>query len=208
MVASKTIDGAFGIPVLPNGGGGTYADGIFRDGSAFLLQSVGFGASTEFRIVSSDDLSVRDSFALKGIFSYDALSPDGRTLYLTQHTSAEDVAHYVVRAYDLRAHALRTGRIADKTQRGWVMQGFPATRVTSATGRWVYTMYANPNGYPFVHALDTVAGKAHCVGFASPGDGAVFNGRLALKGPKLQVRLPDGSVWRVIDLKSWRVTKR
>ena len=53
------------------------------------------------------------------------------------------------------------------------MQGFPAKRTASKDGRWVYTMYANPNGYPFVHALDTVNGVAHCVGFAAPpgGDG-------------------------------------
>jgi hypothetical protein len=51
---------------------------------------------------------------------------------------------------------------------------------------------------------------AHCVGFATPpgGDGPVFNGKLVLKGSKLQVRTPAGSLWRVIDLKSWRVTKR
>ena len=50
------------------------------------------------------------------------------------------------------------GRIADKTQKGWVMQGWPTARATTADGRWVYTLYSNPGGYPFVHALDTVRG--------------------------------------------------
>ena len=46
------------------------------------------------------------------------------------------------------------------------MDGYPLTRVTSADGRWVYTLYQNGGvgGYPFVHALDTVRGVAHCIG--------------------------------------------
>jgi hypothetical protein len=204
VASSRSIDGAFGVPMLAN----DFADGILRDDSAFVVQSLGYGARTEFRIVNTNDLSVRDSISLDGTFAYDALSPNGKVLYLVQHTSAQDIQHYVVRAYDLDSHTLRPGRIADKAQRGWVMQGFPATRTSTKNGRWVYTMYANPGGYPFVHALDTVNGTAHCVGFASPGDSAVFNGKLVLKGSKLQVRLQNGTLWRAIDLKTWRVTKR
>jgi hypothetical protein len=206
IVRSRSIEGNFGVPMLAD----SYADGIFRDGSAFVLQNVGYGARSEFRIVNTSDLTVRDAISFDGTYSYDALSPNGKVMYLVQHTSADDVTHYVVRAYDLDSHTFRPGRIADKSQRGWVMQGFPAKRTATKDGRWVYTMYANPNGYPFVHALDTVNGVAHCVGFATPpgGDGPVFNGRLVLKGSKLQVRTPGGALWRVIDLRNWRVTKR
>jgi hypothetical protein len=35
----------------------------------------------------------------------------------------QDIQHYIVRAYDLNAHKLLPGRIADKTQKSWVMQG-------------------------------------------------------------------------------------
>ena len=70
-------------------------------------------------------------------------------------------------------------------------------------------MYENPNGYPFVHALDTVNGVAHCVGFKTPpGEGGVFNAKLLLKGSKLQVRTQFGALWRVINLKNWKVTTR
>jgi hypothetical protein len=205
-VKSRSIDGTFGVPMLSD----SYSDAIFRDGSAFVVQNVGYGKRSEFRIVNTSDLSVRDAISFAGTYSYDALSPDGKVMYLVQHTSSDDITHYVVRAYDLDSHALRAGLIADKAQRGWVMQGFPAKRTATKDGRWVYTMYANPNGYPFVHALDTVNGVAHCVGFATPpgGDGAVFNGKLALKGNKLQVRTQGGALWRVIDVRNWRVTKR
>jgi hypothetical protein len=206
LVMSKTIDGTFGVPILAD----QYSDAVFRDGSAFVVQNVGYGPHSEFRIVNTADLTIKNAISLDGTFSYDALSPDGKVLYLTQHTSADDVTHYVVRAYDLDSNTLRPGRIADKAQRGWVMQGFPAKRTATKDGRWVYTMYANPSGYPFVHALDTVNGVAHCVGFARPpgGDGAIFNGKLVLKGSKLQIRAQGGSLWRVINLKNWRVTKR
>src|SRR3954449_5485310 len=206
VVKSRSIDGAFGVPMLAD----SYTDAIFRDGSAFVVQNLDYGKRSELRIVNTSDLSVRDSISFAGTYSYDALSPDGKVMYLIQHTSADDVTHYVVRAYDLDSHTLRPGRIADKSQRGWVMQGFPAKRTATKDGRWVYTMYANPNGYPFIHALDTVNGVAHCVGFATPpgGDGQVFNGKLVLKGSKLQVRAQGGSLWRVIDLRNWRVTKR
>jgi hypothetical protein len=205
VVTSVTVDGNMGIPMISS----DLPDGMFRDGSAFVLQTVGYQKQTTFKVVDTKDLSPRETITLDGTYAFDALSPDGKLLYLTQHVSLDDLQHYVVRAYDLGEHTLRPGKIADKTQRGWVMQGFPATRTTTKNGRWVYTLYDNPGGYPFVHALDTVNAVAHCVGFASPRDqNGVFNYFLVLKGSKLQIRSRSGIVWRVIDLKNWRVSKR
>ncbi|HET7146644.1 MAG TPA: hypothetical protein VFI10_05530 [Gaiellaceae bacterium] len=206
VAMSRPVAGSFGIPLLTYKGPG---GGLFHDGSAFVLQSVGFGPETTFKIVDAGNLSTRDTIALEGTFAYDALSPDGGTLYLIQHTSSDDLQHYVVRAYDLREHALLPGKIADKTQRGWVMQGFPAARATTPSGRWVYTMYWNPNGFPFVHALDTVAGVAHCVGFAAPrpNSSTVLDYTLTVKGKKLLVRMRSGVLYRSIDRTTWRVTK-
>jgi hypothetical protein len=206
VLKSRTIDGAFGIPMVSN----AQADGIFHDGTAFVLQSLGYGAHTDLRVVDTSDLSVRDTISLTGTYAYDALSPNGKTLYLIEHRSTADLDHYIVRAYDLQSHTLRPGRIADKAQKSWVMQGFPATRASTKSGRWVYTLYMNPSNYPFVHALDTVKGVAHCVGIAWPsGDqGEIFSYRLAVKGSKLQVRTPGGFLYRAIDLRSWKVTKR
>jgi hypothetical protein len=206
VAMSQNVTGSFGVPMLTFKGPG---GGLFRDGSAFVLQSTGYESTTTFQVVNSADLAIRDTIALKGTFAFDALSPDASTLYLIQHTVAGDLQHYVVRAYDLKEHALVAGKIADKTQKGWVMQGFPASRATTVGGRWVYTLYWNPNGYPFVHALDTVHGVAHCVGFASPSNqSSVLDFRVAVKGGKLLVRARDGSLYRVIDRKTWRVSTR
>src|SRR5439155_1061114 len=86
--------------------------------------------------------------------------------------------------YDLDAHRLLPGRVADKAQKSWVMQGFAAARATSPDGRWVYTLYANPGGYRFVHGLDTVRGVAHCFGlpWTSVYQNAIFDTKLALVG--------------------------
>jgi hypothetical protein len=204
---TRAFDGALGIPTLSFNGAG---EGLMPDGSAFVLQTAGFASSTQFFLVSTRDLTPVDSFTVKGTFVFDALSPDGKKLYLIQHRTTNDVEHYIVRGYDLAAHRLLPGRIADKAQRSWVMQGWAVNRATSVDGRWVYTLYANPGGYPFVHALDTVRGVAHCIGVPWPQtqeQGMVFNFRLTLTGHRLAVRWPSGSTYRVIDTRSWKVSK-
>jgi hypothetical protein len=206
VVMSQSFTGSFGVPMLTYKGPG---GGLFRDGSTLVLQSTGYAANTTFQLVSTANLAARDTIALKGTFAFDALSPDGSKLYLIQHTTVDDLQHYVVRAYDLTEHTLLPGKIADKTQKGWVMQGFPASRATTADGRWVYTLYWNPTGFPFVHALDSVRGIAHCVGFAATSpSGAVLEYKLSVKGNKLMIRTRGGTLYRVIDRQTWKVTKR
>jgi len=206
VVRSATVDGAFGIATL---GVHDTGIGLFRDRSALVLQSLSRPGTTTFRILKTGDLSVADTITLEGIFAFDALSPDGSTLYLVEHRSADDVEHYIVRAYDLATHTLRPSRIADKTQKTWVMQGFPAARASTADGRWVYTMYVNPGGFPFVHALDTVKGVAHCVGFNFRGDQSrLLNFRLGVKQNTLVIRQSDLRVYRLIDRTTWAVRRK
>ena len=204
---SQTIPGSFGVPTLTVNGPGS---GLFRDGSTFVLQSMGLQPSTHFVLLRTADLSTRDQIDLNGTFGFDALSPDGKMMYLIQHRTVQDIQHYIVRAYDLSAHKLLSGRIADKTQKSWVMQGWAVSRVESSNGRWAYTLYANPGGTPFVHALDTVKGVAHCVGIPwAPTDSnqsEIFSAQLTLDGTKLAVRT-QGNVYRFISTKSWKVSK-
>jgi hypothetical protein len=200
---SRTVAGVLGIPTMIMNG---TALGMFHDGSAFVLQSLANRSHTSFALVRTSDLRVRQRIALRGSYAFDAVSPNGRRLYLIEHRS-EDFQHYVVRAYDLRAHRLLPGRIADKTQASWVMQGWPATRVETSSGRWVYTLYSNPGGFPFVHALDTVRGVAHCIGLPWRGSAnGVYNMRLTLHGDRLRVHFASGRRWLSVDTSTWRVT--
>jgi hypothetical protein len=189
------------------GTGVTSGQGLSRDGRMLLLSLPGFPvAPTTFLVADPRTFRIRERIVLKGRFAFDALSPDASRLYLIQMTNGGD-GHYIVRAYDMRTHRLLPGRIADKTQQGWVMEGFATTRVTSRDGRWVYTLYSNPGGYPFVHALDTVRGVAHCVGVPLTDQSGITNLVLRLHRPQLSIGWADGRVFRTIDTRTWRMTR-
>jgi hypothetical protein len=201
----STIDGAFGIPMVTQSETG----GLSRDGKTLILQEVALVAPTQFVVVDARTLRERDRFILGGIYSFDALSPDGSTLYLIRRVDAKNYSRYVVRAYDLVNHHLLPGRIADRTQKGWVMQGTPVTRATSADGRWVYTLYSNPGGYPFVHALDTVRRVAHCVGIVWPqgkDQGPLWNLVMEPKGRTVAIHWRSGRPFSRLDTRTWRAT--
>ena len=206
----QSIVGAYGIPIT------TYRDtgGLSRDGKLLYLQSSAYPATpsattTKFLVLNTRTLRTENGFFLKGTFAFDALSPNGKRLYLTQHIDANNISRYVVRAYDLTRDRLLPGRIADRTQKSWVMQGNALTRTTSPGGRWVYTLYDNYGGYPFIHALDTVRGAAHCIGLpwkSTTNQNALTNVRLTLHGSRLAVHWQSGRPWLNVDTRTWRVT--
>jgi hypothetical protein len=202
--------GSWGIPTVT--AYSAQAGGLSQDGKTIVL---GDAVATlprtmsGFLVVSTTTLAVRRSIWLKGDFAYDALSPDAKRLYLIQHVDANDQSKYVVRGYDLVHGRLLPGRIADRTQRSWVMQGYSTSRVTSANGRWVYTLYDNPGGFPFVHALDTVRGVAHCIGLPWFGsETGVYNLRLELRNGDrtLAVHWLSGRPWLAVSTSTWRMS--
>ena len=196
--------GSWGIPMI------TYRDasGLSRNGRSLFLQSTAFAGPTSFLVVNTRTMRMRDLFTLKGSYSFDALSPDASKLYLTQRVDSSNYSRYVVRAYDLKTHTLVPGRIADRTQKSWVMQGDAVTRTTSPGGRWVYTLFMNSGGTPFIHALDTVKGVAHCIGipWASADQSGLYNVVLSLHGRQIAMHWRSGRSWLNIDTASWRVT--
>jgi hypothetical protein len=208
--ATQSLLGAWGIPVAAYSG--ATGEGLSTDGRTLVLGDLSYTfphTHSGFALVDPKTLTVRDSFGLRGDFSFDALSPDGRMLYLIQHTNPNDTNHYVVRAYDTWRNRLVPGRIADREQRSWVMQGWPVDRVETAAGRWVYTLYDDPGGYPFVHALDTVRGVARCIGLPWRGkESGVYNLRLSLHdgGKALAVHWLSGRRWLVANTATWRLS--
>jgi hypothetical protein len=202
-----TLDGQWGIPQPTLS---AHLEGLTRDGRRLIVATVGFRSPTQFAVIDTKSLRVRDRFKLNGRFAYDALSPDGRTLYLIQYIDADNISRYIVRAYDLDQHRLLPGRIADKTQLGWVMEGFAVTRVTSADGRWVYTLFTRSGGYPFVHALDAVNGTAHCIGLPWHGSNqdalASMRMKLVNGGTALALHWRSGRPWLTVHTGTWRIT--
>lgn len=120
---------------------------------------------------------------LSDSFSFDAISPDGSTIYLIEHLSSVYGGAYRVRALDTSSDELLPGAIVDPEEPWERMSGLAVSRVTSADGRWAYTLYAGYGGGrrdgrgapgirdPFIHALDTVEGRAICIDLPQLEDG-------------------------------------
>lgn len=166
VYSSRLLDGRFTVPVVALD---HTASGLSKDGSTLVLinpRRTFPRAQTSFVVLNAKNLRVRRQVALRGDFSFDALSPDGTRMFLIHYLSRRDPTRYEVRALDLTSGKLLPTPIVDKSDPDERMAGFPITRETSADGRWAYTLYDGAGHEPFVHALDTVDGEAHCIDLA------------------------------------------
>jgi hypothetical protein len=206
------LTGQWGIPAVANDGS---SGGLSTDGHTLVLGEAayapgGLRATSSFLVIDTKRWREATTVTLDGDFAFDALSPNGRRLYLIQHVSAANLTRYIVRAYDLSSGRLLPHAIADRTQRGWVMQGYPASRATTVDGRWAYTLYRNDGGYPFVHALDTVRGTAHCIGLPwRNSQDQIFNVRLTLRdrGHRLAIHWRNGTPIFTMNTKTFQLTR-
>ncbi len=153
---ARSLDGRFTIPAVAYDGS---PGGLSADGRTLVLINprTGFPRRiTTLAVLDTQRLRARDVIRLTGDFSFDAISPDGRLLYLVQYLSQRDPTRYLVRLYDLEAGRLLPEPIIDPREVGDVMRGTPITRAASPDGRWAYTLYDGAGEHPFIHALDTV----------------------------------------------------
>ena len=161
--ASLLLPGAFTIPAVAYDGS---ASGLSGDGHTLILiePRASFPrAETRLAVLHTRPLLWRTTITLHGDFSFDAVSPDGSSLYPIHYTSALDPTKYNVRLYDLDSSRLVKAPIVDPHERGEKMRGQPLTRATSSDGRWAYTLYGGAGKAPFVHALDTSSRTARCI---------------------------------------------
>lgn len=114
------------------------------------------------------------SHRLAGRFTFDALSTNGRRLYLVEHRPPAGSENYRVRLLDLRTGKLSPQPIADKANLETDMTGAPKARATTASGEWVFTLYRGAH-HSFVHALNVNDAYALCLELppcSCTGDGA------------------------------------
>jgi hypothetical protein len=138
------------------------ATGLSADGRTLVLAAPRH--HSEFVVFDTESLQSHGTIRLRGDFTLDAISPDGDTLYLIESTSRRDLSRYAVRAYDVGAGRLLPGAIVDPQEPDEPMRGDPVSRALSPDGRWAYTLYDGNGGpHPFIHALDTVRGRAKCI---------------------------------------------
>jgi hypothetical protein len=201
------LAGIFTIPAVAYD---SSASGLSADGGSLVLiePRVSFPRRvTRFVLLDARTLSVRRTVTLRGDFSFDAISPHGRTMFLVNYTSPNDPTRYTVRAYDLETAALLPAAVRDPAERSDKMRGSPITRVMSADGRWAYTLYDGAGSTPFVHALDTVGLRAHCIDLPMlAGRRDLWALRLTLtRGTQLRIGKPSAEV-ALVDLVSYRAS--
>ena len=202
------LKGSWGTPTIGNG---ATAQGLSHNGRTLVLASTPgapYALPSKFLVVSLPRMKVVRTIALRGYFSFDALSPDASRMYLIEFKpgQAGDVSRYIVRGYDMRTSRLLPGKIADRSEDEKTMAGYAMTRTTSADGRWVYTLYQKPNGEPFVHALDTVHAAAYCIDL--PKNKGLYNIVLSLRngGRTLAAHWRSGRPWLNVAVGTWRIS--
>jgi hypothetical protein len=198
-VRTRTFNGVYGLPRVTFGT--NTVGGLSRDGRTLVLAQPelggGLAAASRLLVLDTKTLRTRRTIDLSGDFSFDALSPNARTLFLIEHSSAANYERYRVRAYDLVQGRLLPNAIVDKTEPN--MSGSPAARVEAPGGTWVYTLYTHWRGEPFVHALDTVHARARCLDVDWHGDqNVLWSARLRLGDGKLVVLTKAGK--RIAEL--------
>jgi hypothetical protein len=205
VVSSRPLQQFYGVPLVAYDG---TPGGVSGDGKLLALASYGplpgEPGTTDFIVLKTRTFGIWRRITLTGSWSFDAISPDGSRLYLTEHLSAGPSPRYRVRVYDLAARQLLAQSVIDKAASAAIMRGEPATRATSSDGRWAYTLYARQKHAPFVHALDTAKRRAYCVDLPLRlGREQQMQLRLQLRagGRELAVR-QQGSALAVMDTKS------
>jgi hypothetical protein len=162
VLRASILDGRWGVPVVANDG---TSGGLSADGGTLVLMRIARAyprRHTSFAVIDTEPMAFRTAVELDGEWTFDALSPDGRWLYLIEQLSPTDRTRYAVRVYDLKDDRLLPEPVVDPREPDEPMRGLPITRTTGPEGRWEYTLYAGGE-HPFIHALDTVRRTSLCL---------------------------------------------
>jgi hypothetical protein len=191
-----------GVPMIAMDG---TAGGLSHDASTLVLgrpRTTYPERQSTLYVLDARHLAVRRRITLKGDFSFDAISPDGRTIYLTQ-LRGRNVLDYAIRAFDTQTGRLLPKPVVDRKEPDEQMAGAPLTRVMSRDGRFAYTLYGFGKK-PFIHALDTVGRSAKCIDLPQLPQSATV--KLRLNGQRLTV-IADGNPIAVVDTATRQVSK-
>lgn len=208
VVAGRELPGRLGVPTITFGG---LVEGTWAQGRRLVLSSSMYddASRTTFVVLDTRTLAPLRTIRLAGTFAFDALSPDGRRLFVLHYPQGVGGGiRYVVRSVDLRTGKLERGPIVDKTEPNERMNGIALARAWSRDGRWAYTLYNGGTSHAFVHALDTRARAARCIDLPWSGDAqSILDGaRLAVGGKgALTLTSSRGTVLARIDTRTFSV---
>lgn len=118
------------------------------------------------RVIDGLRGGVLRKITLKRGFTIDAISPEGRWLYLIQHKNGQQ---YAVRRLNLQTGVLFPRALVQKGEQEQ-MAGTPAGAIQSWDGNWQFTLYVNAvHKTAFVHALNLSQSFTVCIDL--PGQG-------------------------------------
>ncbi len=172
--STQEIDGRWRLPTVGND---PIPIGVSSDRSTIVLVDADarHGAAGADRAVSR--FAVVDArlglgyapriIELEGAFDFDALSPDGRLLYVAQQVPGPLEGRYQVRAVETTTGVMRDAIIVDKRNLDEQMAGWPIDQERRVDGM-VMTLYRGIE-YPFVHALSSVDAWAVCIDLPTRG---------------------------------------
>jgi hypothetical protein len=171
------------------------AAGVSMDGRRIALAQYRRGATV---LEVSGSRSV-----LRGNVEVEALSPDGRRLFLIHWRRSG----YDLQQLDLLTRVLSPTRLDEPDEK---MSGTAWTAVATRDGRWLLTLYLKADGTSFVHALDLERGIAHCIDLPLRGE-AYSVGMTSLTLSPDERRLYLASPWlgrvTTVDLETKEVTR-
>ncbi|HEV7604573.1 MAG TPA: hypothetical protein VGO15_06370 [Candidatus Limnocylindrales bacterium] len=205
----QTVAGAWRLPVI---GADPTPVGVSDNGQTIVLveQAPATAGTTRFAVLRRTLDAKPRIIELKGSFAYDAMSHDGRILYVVEHLSGPPDGHYQVRAVDTATGALQHGVVVDKSGGNEPMAGWPIAQVRRPDGM-VFTLYHGAE-HPFIHALNSTDGWALCIdlpaagaadtaasadwGLAATVDGSSLVAANATLGLAVEIDLPDLAIAR------------
>jgi WD40 repeat protein len=144
-------------------------------------------SATHFLVIDTTYAGSPRRVDLWGYYNFDAISNDGKRLYLIEFVSS---TNYRVRMYDVDLGLMDPTIVFDKSDGSQAMAGLRLAGVASPDGSWLYSIYVREKQGPFIHALTLDAPIAFCIdlpgaGYGSDGGGDAFHWSLALS--------PDGT---------------
>jgi outer membrane protein assembly factor BamB len=201
----RTYDARTGQPLRTRTyrGGGWSIAGVSANGRYLaLLNSSQKSRAVRIAIVGSALGHAARTVTLHGTYDVDAVSNDGRKLFLIQYLRSG----YLVRFYDVAREALASRVL---TEKGAPMQGLAWDAVASRDGHYLFTLYLRSDGAAEVHTLDLRRGTAICIDLPRGDAASIQQYALSLSpnGRTLIAANPALGLVATVDVPSRRVTR-
>jgi hypothetical protein len=207
VLRTRVLPANVGVPMVTISG---LVEGTWAKGRRLVLASSVYDdqVNTRFVVIDTRTLAPLRTIRLAGTYAFDAVSRDGRRLFVLQYPGGvQSGVRYVVRSVDLRSGKLEPGAIVDKTEPDEQMSGIALTRAWSRDGAWAYTLYNGGTSHAFVHALNTRTRTARCIDLPWSGDSqSILDGAaLSVRGTALLLSNAGGATLARIDTRTFSV---